>query len=280
MNTIVANLFLVHSLGLYDRVSWNFASWSISTEVYTYLLFAILLTRLSAVGTRTACLVAIVLLPAVLGALPRHTIEVALDYGLLRCAYGFAMGMLCWHAYTRLDAGGAAAKAPALAATVVEMVLVVAVVGFVGAAGRGPWSLLAPYVFGPTVLAFAFERGAVSRLLSSRPLVYIGMISYSIYMKWHRVVQRDYARYETPRRSGIRRRMEELTSPDSRVEGQSQLFPQLPSIPAGRPDGVGSKSGEGHGMGALVMKQEQFKVGTAFPERGQQVERVGAHAAK
>jgi len=182
MNTIVANLFLVHSLGLYDRVSWNFASWSISTEVYTYLLFAILLTRLSAVGTRTACLVAIVLLPAVLGALPRHTIEVALDYGLLRCAYGFAMGMLCWHAYTRLDAGGAAAKAPALAATVVEIVLVVAVVGFVGAAGRGPWSLLAPYVFGPTVLAFAFERGAVSRLLSSRPLVYIGMISYSIYM--------------------------------------------------------------------------------------------------
>src|SRR5882672_6114316 len=39
-DTILANLLLIHSLHLYDFLTWNGQSWSISTEFYTYVLFA------------------------------------------------------------------------------------------------------------------------------------------------------------------------------------------------------------------------------------------------
>ena len=41
-STFIANLFLAQSLGFYDLASlfsWNFPSWSISAEFYTYLVF-------------------------------------------------------------------------------------------------------------------------------------------------------------------------------------------------------------------------------------------------
>ena len=40
-DTIIASLLLVQSLHLFDFTPWNGPSWSISTEFYTYLLFAL-----------------------------------------------------------------------------------------------------------------------------------------------------------------------------------------------------------------------------------------------
>ena len=37
------NVFLLHSLGFIDHLSWNWPSWSISVEFYTYLVFGLVL---------------------------------------------------------------------------------------------------------------------------------------------------------------------------------------------------------------------------------------------
>ena len=44
--TIAANLLLVQSLHVFDFMTWNIPAWSISTEFYTYILFAACLIAL------------------------------------------------------------------------------------------------------------------------------------------------------------------------------------------------------------------------------------------
>src|SRR5258708_36562327 len=45
-DTILANLLLIQSLHLYEFLTWNLPSWSISTEFYTYVIFALCLVGL------------------------------------------------------------------------------------------------------------------------------------------------------------------------------------------------------------------------------------------
>src|SRR5436190_20816730 len=41
VEAIVTNILLIHSLGVHGTLTWNPPSWSISTEFYTYVIFAI-----------------------------------------------------------------------------------------------------------------------------------------------------------------------------------------------------------------------------------------------
>lgn len=42
LDTILANVFLLQSFGTYDFLTWNTPGWSIATEFWTYLAFALL----------------------------------------------------------------------------------------------------------------------------------------------------------------------------------------------------------------------------------------------
>ena len=53
---------------------------------------------------------------------------------------------------------------------------------FVSAAGETWLSFAAPFVFAPAVLVFAFQRGALSQALLTRPMQALGEWSYAIYM--------------------------------------------------------------------------------------------------
>ena len=47
---------------------------------------------------------------------------------------------------------------------------------------KGALSLIAPFLFGPTIFIFALERGILSNLLRRRFFLWLGAWSYSIYM--------------------------------------------------------------------------------------------------
>jgi peptidoglycan/LPS O-acetylase OafA/YrhL len=57
--------------------------------------------------------------------------------------------------------------------------------------GREPLSIAAPAVFAAVVLVFARQGGAVSRLLARRPLLFLGTVSYSIYMTHYFIARRS-----------------------------------------------------------------------------------------
>jgi peptidoglycan/LPS O-acetylase OafA/YrhL len=176
-NTIVANLLLVQSLHVFDFLTWNVPSWSISTEFYTYAAFAACL-----IGLRRrawiALLAAMIGGPLLIAALSEHNMNTHFDWGIIRCIYGFAAGVLSWNIYEKWNEK----LRTRLSGSIVEWTALGLVVVFVSAAGTTLVSIAAPYLFALVVLVFAFEGGAVSAILKLRPLVFLGTISYSIYM--------------------------------------------------------------------------------------------------
>jgi len=176
-DTILANLLLLQSLHLYDFLTWNVPSWSISTEFYTYVVFAVCL-----VGLRRHVWIALLLAmiggPVLIAMLSERYMNIHFDWGIIRCIYGFSAGALSWNIYEKWNRK----LGKWLSGSMVEWGALGLVVAFVTVAGTTQLSIAAPYVFAFVVLVFAFEAGTASALLRLRPLVFLGTISYSIYM--------------------------------------------------------------------------------------------------
>lgn len=177
---LAANVLLAQALPVVGAMSWNVPSWSISAEWWVYLLFGgtLVLTghRAGAGRPRSAAALAL-LLAAALGVLwaggARLDVPVGLE--IPRCLFGFVTGCFV-HGLVRRSPG------PRAGATGLELVALAAVALFVSHAAGSPAELLAPLVFGGAVWLFAFERGLVSRLLSARPFVWMGKLSFALYM--------------------------------------------------------------------------------------------------
>lgn len=181
---VLTNLLLVHSLNIHDSLTWNGPSWSISTEFWGYVVFALLTFWF---GLRNwMLLAAAAIAPVVLARLTTTGMDVTYDYGLTRCLFGFALGVACCRIYRRFPPQGAGR--PVALMTVLECGVIAAVVLFVSAVDMSAWSLLAPFIFAVAVLVFAAEGGWVSRLFGLPALKWLGTLSYSIYMTHYFVV--------------------------------------------------------------------------------------------
>jgi peptidoglycan/LPS O-acetylase OafA/YrhL len=175
---VLTNVLLSQSMGLHDGLTWNGPSWSISTEWWTYVLFALVCAWL---GLRSALLWATAIAaPILLVHLSKSGMDTTFDWGFIRCVFGFALGVACCRIYQRV---APFARSPGVATmTLAECLMVFAVVAFVATAGTSALSFMAPFVFSAAVLIFAAEGGLVSRVFHSRALKWLGMVSYSIYL--------------------------------------------------------------------------------------------------
>jgi peptidoglycan/LPS O-acetylase OafA/YrhL len=173
-DAIVRNLFLVQSIGIHTQISWNVPSWSISTEFWTYLLFAALCVFHKGRAPSIWLMGAIAAIAAGIFFRFSTTLETNTYLTILRCIYGFSVGHLVFRIW-------AADRSQGNAGWPVETFAIAGVVAFVWGC-EGAWSMAAPIVFGFVVWVFANETGVISKLLMIRPLVQLGAWSYSIYM--------------------------------------------------------------------------------------------------
>ena len=184
---LARSLTLTNSIGDPLLSAWNTASWSISSEWWTYAAFAALILT-----PRLPVRVGMILLAAI-GAVVciafKPTIRITADFGLLRCFWGFGMGALLASNWTAVAAR--LARIGPTAMSWVEAALVAAVVVLVSLTHHSAWSFLAPLLFVASVAVFAMERGAVSRLLKTKILVRAGMLSFSLYMVHQFVIGRE-----------------------------------------------------------------------------------------
>lgn len=177
-DTVLANLLLLQSFGTYEFLTWNTPGWSIATEFWTYLAFA--LVAKYAYGARLGIFAATVVVSlAVIGAFSPRYMNASYDYGFIRTLAGFSAGALVFEFWRSRHGTRVLTQ---VNATVVEAAAIVAAIAFVTLADQSALSLAAPIVFSGVVLVFIGEAGAVSRLLKSRPLQTLGLLSYSIYM--------------------------------------------------------------------------------------------------
>jgi peptidoglycan/LPS O-acetylase OafA/YrhL len=172
---IVRSLALVQSLGFDSTETFNLPSWSISVEMYTYLIFALFCLAGWRKSPVAAGVVALAGAVALLIVSDRYLLADHFRYGIFRAVYGFFVGCLIYRIKSRRPAG-----VPWLGWA--EVPLVALVVLFVIAAKSGPITMFAPLLFGAVVYVFAAEAGYLSRILKSRPFQGLGRWSYSIYM--------------------------------------------------------------------------------------------------
>ena len=177
LTTLVQSLLLIQIFVGPEISAWNLPSWSIAAEMWTYLIFAALL-RWTPRLTMPFCLLAAIAAPMFLAVQSDRYMNVLHDGALVRCIFGFALGVIGW----RLADRAASISLPRWADHAVEIGIAAIIIMFVSLAGGGPSSLGAPFLFLIAVLIFCRERGCVSALLTRGPFLLIGGLSYSIYM--------------------------------------------------------------------------------------------------
>ena len=179
----LTNLFLVQALGFHDDVTFNYPSWSVSTEFFTYQLFA-LVFLLARNHVRTAArwiapalsAGAFAVLWFVVGSMTP-----TVDFGVVRCAGGFFLGVFAYQIYLGVHRarpnGGAALDLIALVAFAAIGALLASELS------SGARFLLPPlFALLVVVVAALDESARVDRVLRSRPLAWLGQRSYSVYM--------------------------------------------------------------------------------------------------
>jgi hypothetical protein len=180
-HSILTNLMFGQSLGLEQQLTWNPPSWSICAEFWTYLIFAAAMLagatwlRRIRFGTEALLVALLVGSAGILVLFARHGIDATYDLGFARCIYGFMVGHLTYRLWQATS--GVRFKTGFL-----EVAVVVAIAVYVSLAGRTGYSFLAPLMFAAVVFVFAFEAGPISGLMLNRGNVWLGRISYSIYM--------------------------------------------------------------------------------------------------
>lgn len=179
--SIWTNLLLIHSLGLHDTAGWNYPSWSLSTEWATYILFALILLL---PGRRFLpfAVVGFIVSPVMLATLSDHPMHETYRYGILRSIYGFCGGALTYYVYTRIRDRRLDDRFSYQAWTALEIVAASLIFILPFTIGTTPYAVLMTIAYTPFILVFALQKGAVSRILSHRALVYLGAISLSVYM--------------------------------------------------------------------------------------------------
>ncbi len=167
---LVQNIFLLQSFGIEGGRGWNGPAWSIAAEMWTYLLFALVFMA----ARRWLVPISALLGTAALYWLSANApdLHVTFEGGIIRCIFGFSVGVLTYQFYTRF--GG-------LSGQIWELAAFAALTAFASLA-HGALTFAAPLLFAVTILVLATQSGFISKLLRRPVFQLLGLISYSIYM--------------------------------------------------------------------------------------------------
>ena len=171
---LVRQLLLLDAWGIGPSIGWNIPSWSISAELFAYLAFPLLVT-LHVWRPRSARLGFLLVAIGFYAGVAATTGDLDITSGLapLRCLAGFMLGMLLFYHRDRFLA------LPDSWLTLLQAASLLLVLA--GLMNR--WNdvvLIPPFV---ALVGTSWpDRGLVARLLSLRPIQFLGEISYSVYL--------------------------------------------------------------------------------------------------
>lgn len=177
LSEVPPNLLLLHAWG-WGRMSWNYVSWSISAEWFAYLLFPLLTWLLLRVRLHPAAQVAVSLFLLLgLHALFMQMFGLGLtelvSIGIFRVLPEFLLGMALYQLSRRYDL----APRWAVPGTMVALLALLTVAHFAAS------DLVTVCLLGWLIFAAAsLERLGRAYWLRDRRLIYLGEISFSLYM--------------------------------------------------------------------------------------------------
>jgi peptidoglycan/LPS O-acetylase OafA/YrhL len=172
----------------FDGSSWDGPAWSISAEWLAYLLFGLLVLVIFRIARATRARGLLWL--ALAASLPPLLLMLATGHfytpwsWLPRIVMQFTAGALACAAVHKLQLSDRARRG----AGYLSLLLLVAIVGILYVLDAHPITTisdssgLVDVLFVPLVVTLAIAIGAVPGFLSTRPMVYLGHISFSLYM--------------------------------------------------------------------------------------------------
>ncbi|GAA3852754.1 acyltransferase [Celeribacter arenosi] len=179
--SFVYNVLLIHSLGVMDHLTWNYPSWSISAEYYTYLIFFVFLSvfmRVKYTAITLASLAATLGLFFISILRDSPSILASHDFGLLRCIAGFFAGAAVYGLYQRYPL----CLSRGLSSLVEIGALCLSIYCVVNSVADRGMQLASIASFVVLIFVFSSGRGILSDALSLSPFRFLGRISYSVYL--------------------------------------------------------------------------------------------------
>jgi peptidoglycan/LPS O-acetylase OafA/YrhL len=173
---LIRSVVLVHGWGFEKNAIWNFPSWTLSTEIVAYAVFATVFVSIRRLDLRVAVALVIVV---VSGAVFSYGTQLQnwFGYHVAWCLQGFFLGALLSWAWQRWPI-----RSPLLGSAI-EISCLVACVLMIPVRVTGLPSYLLWWV---CVVAFVYAlasgRGVVSRVLALKPITRLGELSISIYL--------------------------------------------------------------------------------------------------
>jgi peptidoglycan/LPS O-acetylase OafA/YrhL len=170
---VVSNLLMVHGLG-FGR-AYNSPAWSISTEIWTYVLFAatvFLLGRKAAIAWIVLSLTGL----TVCLALKVPSLDIVDGFAFFRCVYGFFIGACIPLVNVRWRPSAMLLGASQLLALSTSTAMVWL------ASDYPVLTFALPFAFGWLVLSLSTDAGPVAGWLRHGLFQRLGRLSYSIYM--------------------------------------------------------------------------------------------------
>ncbi len=171
-------LFL-QTVRLGPELTWNFPSWSISAEIWTYALFALVAVFTAGNAARRTMVALVLALVAWVVLFVDFTGRgmISTDvFGIVRCILGFFSGVVAEWLHRR-------GSFRTLADGRAEIPAALAGVGLVWATAYLPGArYAAPLVFLVLVFAHASDGGLISRFMATWPAQWLGRLSYSVYL--------------------------------------------------------------------------------------------------
>jgi len=187
--TILSHLTLTHSMGLHDYLSFNFPSWTVSVEFYTYFLFMAMMVWAAPKKFWHFCAMGLVVLaiyyglslvPPKDGFSPK--MDITYDFGFFRCVAGFFIGVIVARIYKTVKSKDILSASLSVKKWTMIELLMLTIGGVFLVYFQGPLQFYVGPVIFLFMLVFAFDGGWVSYFMSRKPFQYLAKISYSVYM--------------------------------------------------------------------------------------------------
>lgn len=168
-STLISNLFLLQ--GIIDKeLSFNEVSWSISFEFYTYILFALMILFIKN-KVILKIVISIIVITSLVSVYKLNLMDETNRLGYLRCLYSFFLGVLIYYLNVKLQN---------LNLSILEIPVVIISIYLYCYI---PNTAFMPIIFGILIIILnQTKNGIIKSFLNNKVLIYVGKISYSIYM--------------------------------------------------------------------------------------------------
>ena len=170
--TLISHLFLAQGLGLFNHLSWNYPSWSISSEFFCYIFFPALLL----LARRKQPFLWLFLLLLVVGGyeyliIEKGSLDLTFNYPLPRTILGFMLGILAYRFYDYLG------KKLEFTGFLHSFLVISLAISFYYRV-----EIFTVLLFFGIVLTFSRAKGKTVKVLNHPILLKLGEISYSLYL--------------------------------------------------------------------------------------------------